>query len=223
MTRKRSDKARDKDKPQSQGSATQDPHAYDGAAENTLESAIGFQVKEYRHRLGITVADLARQAELSLGMLSKIENGQTSPSLTTLQALANALNVPVTALFKRFEAKRDATFVKRGEGLAIERRGTRSGHAYRLLGHSLRSRVMVEPYLITLDENSEVFPLFQHAGIEFIYVLEGEVMYRHADRLYRMEPGDSLYFDADASHGPDELIKTPVRLLSVISYQSAGE
>jgi transcriptional regulator with XRE-family HTH domain len=223
MTRKRSDKARDSRQGQGQGSPSQDPHAYDGAAENTLESAIGFQVKEYRHRLGITVADLARQAELSLGMLSKIENGQTSPSLTTLQALATALNVPVTALFKRFEAKRDATFVKAGTGLAIERRGTRSGHAYHLLGHSLRSRVMVEPYLITLDENSEVFPLFQHAGIEFIYILEGEVMYRHADSLYRMEPGDSLYFDADASHGPDELIKTPVRLLSVISYQSAGE
>lgn len=196
----------------------QDPHNYDGANENTLEASIGYQVKEYRNKLNITVADLARQAGLSLGMLSKIENGQTSPSLSTLQALSTALNVPVTALFKRFEEKRDATFVKSGEGLSIERRGTRAGHAYQLLGHSLNKRISVEPYIITLDEDSEVFPVFQHAGIEFIYILSGQVKYRHADKLYDMGPGDSLYFDPDTPHGPEELIETPVSMLSVISY-----
>ena len=53
---------------------------------------------------------------------------------------------------------------------------------------------------------------------EFVYVLEGEVVYRHADKLYPMKPGDSLFFDADAPHGPEELVKLPIRFLSVISY-----
>lgn len=201
----------------------QNPHAVTGARENRLEVAIGRQVHEYRLKLGMTVADLSRQAGLSAGMLSKIENGQTSPSLATLQALSGALNVPVTAFFRKFEEQRDATFVKAGEGLAIERRGTRAGHQYHLLGHSIGKSLVVEPYMVTLTETSDVFPIFQHAGQEFIYIVEGEVGYRHGDKLYDMRPGDSLFFDADAPHGPEELRKLPIRLLSVIVYSRTGE
>ncbi len=50
-------------------------------------------------------------------------------------------------------------------------------------------------------------------------MLEGEVVYRHADKPYPMRPGDSLFFDADAPHGPDELRRLPIRFLSVISYR----
>lgn len=202
----------------------QDPHALTGARENRLEVAIGRQVREYRTKLGMTVADLGRQAGLSAGMLSKIENGVTSPSLSTLQALSRALNVPVTAFFRKFEEQRDATFVKAGKGLTIERRGTRAGHQYQLLGHTIGNRSLAaEPYLVTLTETSDVFPLFQHAGLEFIYLLEGEVAYRHGDKLYPMRPGDSLFFDADAPHGPEELRRLPIRLLSVIVYSRQGE
>lgn len=198
----------------------QDPHALQGARDNMLEVAIGREVRAFRNKLGITASDLARAADLSLGMLSKIENGVTSASLTTLQHVSKALGVPVTALFRRFEERRDAVFVSAGQGLLIERRGTRAGHQYQLLGHTggLSGAVVVEPYLITLTEESEVFPLFQHGGHELIYMLEGEVVYRHADKLYAMKPGDSLFFDADAPHGPEELVKLPIRFLSVISY-----
>ncbi len=201
----------------------QDPHSTAGARENQLEVAIGRQVREYRVKLGMTVADLARLADLSAGMLSKIENGGTSPSLATLQALSKALNVPVTAFFRKFEEQRDATYVKAGHGLAIERRGTRAGHQYHLLGHSIGKSLVVEPYLVTLTETADVFPIFQHAGQEFIYILEGEVVYRHGDKLYPMGAGDSLFFDADAPHGPEELKKLPIRLLSVITYSRTGE
>jgi transcriptional regulator with XRE-family HTH domain len=200
----------------------QNPHAMEGARENSLEVAIGHQVREFRMKLGMTVADLGRQANLSPGMLSKIENGVTSPSLSTLQSLSRALNVPVTAFFRKFEEQRDATFVKSGQGLLIERRGTRAGHQYHLLGHTIGKTLVVEPYLVTLTEESDVFPLFQHAGLEFIYLLEGSVDYRHSNKLYPMEPGDSLFFDADAPHGPEVLRKLPIRLLSVIVY-SRGE
>lgn len=198
----------------------QDPHALTGSCENLLEVAIGREVHAFRAKLGITVSDLASAAGLSNGMLSKIENGLISPSLTTLQSLSRALGVPVTAFFRRFEEKRGAVFVKAGEGLAIERRGTRNGHQYHLLGHTFdrSSRVVVEPYMITLTAESDVFPLFQHAGLEFLYMLEGEVVYRHADKLYRLQPGDSLFFDADAPHGPEELRQLPIRFLSIISY-----
>ncbi|EKV32021.1 Transcriptional regulator, MerR family [Caenispirillum salinarum AK4] len=189
----------------------------------SLETAIGLQVRELRNRLGMTVVDLARQADLSPGMLSKIENGQTSPSLSTLQNLARALNTPVTALFRKFEEQRDATFVKAGDGLAIDRRGTKAGHDYALLGHSIGKQLAVEPYLITVTEMKEVNPTFQHAGFEFLYLLEGAVDYRHGQKVYEMEPGDSLFFDAEAPHGPEALRRLPIRMLSIMVHQHDTE
>jgi transcriptional regulator with XRE-family HTH domain len=201
----------------------QDPHSLAGKRDSNLEGAIGREVRGFRRKLDMTVAELARQAGLSAGMLSKIENGMTSPSLDTLKALSAALQVPVTAFFRRYEEEREATFVKAGQGLNIERRGTRAGHQYQLLGHSMRRALAVEPYLITLTADSDVFPLFQHEGIEFIYMLEGEVGYRHGHRTYLLSPGDSLFFDADVPHGPDELRKLPIRFLSVITYSRDRE
>jgi len=202
----------------------QDPHGTRDRKEKNLETAIGREVRDCRHRRGHTVADLAAAAGLSVGMLSKIENGVTSPSLTTLQALSEALDMPLTAFFRRFEERREAVHVRAGEAVEIERAGTRAGHQYNLLGHlgANTSGVVVEPYLITLNEASDVFPTFQHPGIELLYILEGEVGYRHGDRSFHLRPGDSLFFDADAAHGPEELISLPIRYLSVISYPQGG-
>jgi transcriptional regulator with XRE-family HTH domain len=196
----------------------QDPHGQSDGDGRLLEKAIGREVHSAREKLGITISELAKSAGISAGMLSKIENGQTSPSLSTLQSLAKALNVPVTSLFKSFDEERDAVHVKAGQGLTIERRGTRAGHQYQLLGHTPSGSLVVEPYLIKLTEQSDVFPIFQHAGLEFIYVLEGEVVYRHGSKTYHLCPGDSIYFDSDAPHGPEELITLPITFLSVITY-----
>lgn len=185
-------------------------------ADNALEQAIGRQVRHFRKQLDMSIADLCSATGLSQGMVSKIENGNTSPSLATLSALSAALNVPVTSLFRAYEQQRDAVYVRAGEGLAIDRRGTRAGHQYQLLGHSMHGEVSVEPYLITLEEGSEVFPLFQHAGIEFLHILSGSMVYRHGSSTYVLNPGDSLFFDADVTHGPDEVVDLPVRFISVM-------
>ncbi len=200
---------------------TQDPHSTrDGDREKVLEVAIGREVRAYRHKQKVTVAELSQMTGLSIGMLSKIENGNTSPSLTTLQTLANALSVPLTSFFRRFEESRQAFHTKSGEGVEIDRAGTRANHQYNLLGHigSNASGVIVEPYLITLSDKADVFPTFQHDGIETIYMLDGEVDYRHGDDIHALKPGDTLFFDADAPHGPEKLVKLPARYLSIISY-----
>ncbi|WP_035366598.1 cupin domain-containing protein, partial [Pseudodonghicola xiamenensis] len=81
--------------------------------------------------------------------------------------------------------------------------------------------VVVEPYLIVLDSESDRFPAFQHEGIELLYFLEGRVSYRHGEMLYLLEPGDALLFDADAPHGPEEILELPARYLSIITYPQA--
>lgn len=198
----------------------QDPHRVREERENVLEVAIGREVRAFRHQSGITIADLSSRTGLSIGMLSKIENGNTSPSLSTLQTLAHAMSVPLTSFFRRFEDVHHAVHTKSGEGVETERRGTRAGHQYNLLGHlgSNTTGVVVEPYLITLTSASDVFPTFQHEGIEFLYMLEGEVGYRHGNQVYPLKPGDTLFFDADAPHGPEILVTLPARYLSIISY-----
>jgi transcriptional regulator with XRE-family HTH domain len=200
----------------------QDPHAVGDAGGRLLEQSIGREVHAFRDRLGLTIAELAKGSGISAGMVSKIENGTISPSLATLQALSRALHVPVTALFRSYEESHQASFVKAGQGLAIERRGTRAGHQYQLLGHAPHGTLAVEPYLITLSEQSDVFPIFQHAGLEFLYMLEGEVVYRHGNKTYTLTAGDSLFFDSQAPHGPDELKVLPIRFLSVICYVREG-
>jgi transcriptional regulator with XRE-family HTH domain len=202
-----------------EGLPYQEPHAAEGGPARILEQVIGRAVKGFREKLGLTISELARAADMSAGMLSKIENGATSPSLSSLQALSRALQVPVTALFKGFEEFQDATFVKAGQGLKIQRRGTRAGHQYELLGHSPHGPVMVEPYIVTLTAKSDVFPIFQHAGLEFLHMLEGVVVYRHGDKTYRMEAGDSLFFDGEAPHGPEDMVQLPIRFICVISYR----
>jgi transcriptional regulator with XRE-family HTH domain len=215
-----SDESADDFAPRLKPAFDQNPHRVRDISERNLEVAIGRAVRGFRRKQGLTVADLASATGLSIGMLSKIENGITSPSLTTLQVLSHAFSTPITAFFRGFEERREVQHVKAGEHIEIERRGTRAGHQYNLLGHigSNASGVVVEPYLITLTEASDTFPTFQHDGIELLYMLEGEVEYRHGDQLFHLKPGDSLFFDADARHGPEVLVKLPARYLSVISY-----
>jgi len=188
-------------------------------APRSLEVAIGAEVRRLRKSLDLTVAELGAAAGVSSGMMSKIENGTISASLATLKSLAASLNVPITRLFSESEERRSCSFVKAGEGARIDRRGTKAGHRYDLLGQSMKGEVVVEPYLITLQDDAVPYTHFRHAGVELIYMLSGKVRYRHGDSAYLMEPGDTLCFDAAARHGPEELIETPMQYLSIIMYQ----
>ncbi len=189
------------------------------ALENrTLERALGVQIRLLRRRLDLSVADLASASGISLGMMSKIENGQISASLKTLQSLAAALSVPISSLFASVEDRQDCSFVPSGQGVNIERRGTKAGHIYQLLGHLLRGDVVIEPYLITLRENAQPHTSFSHEGVELLYMLEGQVDYRHGSEIYALRPGDTMTFDSSAQHGPERLLQHPIRYLSIIIY-----
>lgn len=184
----------------------------------SVEEEIGIAVRRLRKGLDLTVSELCAAAGISVGMLSKIENGTISPSLSTIGALAKALNVSIASLFAESDERRDCSFVRAGQGLRIERRGTKAGHRYDLLGHSLAGEIGVEPFLITLKRDAQPYTNFRHAGVEFLYMLSGKVRYRHADRTYLLEPGDALFFDAAARHGPEDLIEAPMEYLSIIVY-----
>jgi DNA-binding XRE family transcriptional regulator len=183
-----------------------------------LGQVIANHVRSRRLEIGLTVGQLAERTGISKGMLSKIENAQTSPSLTTLERLSSALDMPVTSLFRGLAEERDAVFVKAGSGPEIVRKGTRAGHTYQLLGSLRGPYKRVEPLLVSLVESTEVFPLFQHPGVEMLYMLEGIMEYSYGREHYRMEKGDTLQFEGDIPHGPTRLVKLPIRFLSITIY-----
>lgn len=185
-------------------------------ADNHLETAIGRQVRSLRRSLDLTVVELARLAGLSAGMLSKIENGVTSPSLTTLQALARALNAPVTALFAKYDESSAAVLTRAGDAIEMARRGTRYGYRYFHLGPIGRS-FGVEPFLLEIGSAADPMDAFQHDGWEFLHVLAGRLEWRHGSRQYALGPGDSLSFDGETPHGPSKWIETPIKILLVMT------
>lgn len=195
-----------------------DRNPHEPVDEPDIETAIGRNVRLLRQQLGLTVGETAARVGISKAMMSKIENAQTSCSLSTLALLAKGFDVPVTSLFRGADVERPAAFVKAGTGAHIVRTGSKEGHDYRLLGSLRGEHKRLECLQVTLSAKSQTYPMFQHPGTEFIYLLEGAMDYRHSRSVYRLEPGDSLQFDGEGAHGPVDLIAVPIRFLSVIAF-----
>jgi transcriptional regulator with XRE-family HTH domain len=184
-----------------------------------LAAQVGATVRRLRAAQGLTLAELAGSAAISQAMLSRMERGDVSPSLDTLAQLAAALNTTCAALLRDPDGTAsDAQLVKKGEGLEVVRRGTKRGHTYHLLASDRGPRKAFEPFLVTLTDKSELFPEFEHAGTEMLHILEGSLRYKHGSETYLLKPGDTLSFRGDVPHGPEKLLKTPIRMLSIIIY-----
>jgi transcriptional regulator with XRE-family HTH domain len=180
---------------------------------------LGRTARRLRESRTLTLADVARRAGISSAMLSRLETGRVSPSLETIVALSQALGVTPSALMQRVGADDGgAQLIRAGQGLETVRSGTRRGHTYHLLAAQRGPRKIFEPFLVTLNDRSEVFPGFQHPGIEFIHLLSGVLHYRHGRHTYVLRPGDTLTFSGDIAHGPERLEKVPIRMLSLIIY-----
>jgi len=190
-----------------------------GTAGRAVATELGRLVRRLRDEHSLTLADVASRSDISPAMLSRLETGQTSPSLETLVALAAALGVRPSMLLRDLgDDDESAQHVPAGHGMEVVRRGTKRGHTYHLLAAQRGPRKVFEPFLVTLTDKSELFPSFEHPGTEFIFVLSGRIAYRHGRNTYRLEPGDALTFRGNVPHGPEKLIKVPIRMLSVIMY-----
>jgi len=184
-----------------------------------LDIHVGLALKRARLNEGLRVNDVAKVSGISQGMVSKIENGNTSASLETLSKLCQAVGLPLSRLFSSFEqSQNDVQFIKAGTGMEVAGRGTDKGHKYHLLSYHRGRKKNYDPFLITMDDLSETFPLFSHPGEEMIYLLEGKLDYRYGDQIFEMDPGDCLSFSAETPHGPEKLNQVPIKMLSIINY-----
>ncbi|SFI10894.1 Transcriptional regulator, contains XRE-family HTH domain [Bradyrhizobium sp. Gha] len=203
-------------RPAAKTNAPVDTHQYDSGKRNALALAVGKEIKSLRLSLNMAANQLAEAAGLSNAMLSRIEHGSATPSFTTLASLSAALRVPVSRLFAAHNQPTDYSLVRSGKGINVRRQAHRSGLSYQLLGHLLSGEKYIEPYLVTLTSDCSNNPGFQHTGIEFMYVLEGSMIYRYGDAVMELHHGDTLVFDANFVHGHEKLLTPTVRVLSVV-------
>jgi transcriptional regulator with XRE-family HTH domain len=162
---------------------------------NTADLDVGSRIRSLRKRRGLSLLALSEQSGLSPNAISRIERGENSPTVSSLRRLANGLDVSVIDLFKE-EKIATTIFVKEDN-----RSQTRAaGATIESLGSGLPEQGL-EPIWITIEPGSgSTNDTVTHPGEEFVLCLEGCVEYRVADRLYKLERGDSLFFKAGQPH-----------------------
>lgn len=198
------------------GVDTQEPSADAGLASNSVPMPAGLDVgarlRALREERGLSIRSLAVRSRLAVNTLSLIENGKTSPSVSTLQQLARAMDIPITAFFTIAPSRHSIVFSAAGERPRVEfAQGTLED-----LGTGIAERA-IEPLLITLEPDAgSGDDAIVHTGQEFVYCLAGRIIYTIADKNYTLMPGDSLLFEAHLPHrwhNPDD---TPSRVLLIL-------
>ena len=157
---------------------------------------VGQRLRVLRKARNLSIRSLAKQSGLSVNTLSLIENGKTSPSVSTLRLLAQTMNVSITAFFENEHQDKRIVYQKAGERQQIV---FSQGHMEKL--NEGMPRLGSEPFITKLEPNAnsgETPVVF--AGREFIYCLEGHITYTVEDDTYPLAPGDSLIFDAYMPH-----------------------
>ncbi len=180
---------------------------------------VGQRLKELRQERGMSMRSLARTSGLSTNALSMIERGRTSPSVSTLHKLADALEVPVTAFFRIEPPRQEIVFRK-----ALERRRVafQRGLWEGLGGESFVGRV--EPFMLTLEGGATSGPFGMiHSGHEFVLLIHGQLEYEVEGYRFVFEEGDCLLFAARLRHRWRNPGKTTASVLIVLSGFEAEE
>jgi transcriptional regulator with XRE-family HTH domain len=182
------------------------------AALDKKKISVGQRLREIRASRGLSMKSLAQMSGLNINTLSLIENERTSPSVSTLQQLAQSLQVPVSKFFETDHGSRKLVHQKEGKRPRIT------------FQHSIMEdlapgmpRFGAEPLLVTLEPGagSGRKPIV-HTGREFVYCLDGHIVYKVDNEKYILESGDSLIFDAYLPHHWKNIDPTPSRALLVL-------
>lgn len=185
-------------------------------ANELAEHQIARKIHELRQARNMTLQQVSDAAGLSKGLLSKIENCFVSPPIATLAKLADALEVPIGEFFEWPETESAVVYCPKSKRQNIRGRRTSMNYTYELLVPGRKRRDM-QPTIVSIDGRDHKFGLLDHDGEQFVYMLEGEMMYIVGDKTYSMQPEDSLYFDARVPHGPKLQKNQKARYLVVFS------
>jgi transcriptional regulator with XRE-family HTH domain len=176
---------------------------------------IGLNVRQARKKRDMTLDDIAQRTNLSRGLLSKIENFRTLPSLPVLAAIARSLNIGMGNLVKNVGAETSAPYqlVRANRRVPVKRETSRGFKYATLLARPL-GNIGFESFVLTLEPGAKRKPVSTD-GDEFIFMLRGEIRFIIGKETFRLSAGDVFYFDGHAPHVPMNLTKSSAELLVI--------
>jgi transcriptional regulator with XRE-family HTH domain len=191
--------------------------------EKDITESIAKKIREIRQKQGVTLSDLSRRAVLSKGLLSKIENGRTIPSLPVFMNLAKALNTNPKDFFEgsTFPGGKHYLHLKQREYLPSKKEG-RIGFDYSFIFSQMLSSCWMRVYLLHVKPKSESKPTITD-GYELKFVLHGRCDYHIGSEVLKLEQGDSLYFDASLPHMPVNQSKGDAIMLVIYFIKTDGK
>lgn len=181
--------------------------------EEKLEESLGNRLRELRRQQGLSLRALAEKSGLSANTLSLIENGKTSPSVATLQQIAIALNIPITAFFEVQVNRDPVIYTQKNERASSAFRHGRLEE----LGTGVGNEGL-QPFIVTFDPRSDSGPQpLAHDGNEFVMCLTGRVVYNIIGEEYTLEPGDTLLFSSKMPHTWFNPLEEPSQVVIVMA------
>jgi transcriptional regulator with XRE-family HTH domain len=162
------------------------------------KGALGYAIRTHRKKAGMTLVELAKKADFSISYLSQIERNLLTPSIATLRRVADALAIPAGQLMLKDggQANSPVAVVRRKERKQLAFPG--SSIHYELLTPDMRRRSSL--LWVEAPPGSESGPLFSHEGEDGVVVLKGAIEVEVGSVWHRLEPGDSIYFNAGIPH-----------------------
>lgn len=182
---------------------------------------IGKRIKEIRKKKGLTISNIAGKADLSNGLISRIENGRTIPSLPVLLSIVKVLNVEVPDFFKDIPLSGGKNFIvcRKEEHALIEKEDDARGFEYRSLFGKQLSSVGFEAVLLEVQPGSQREKVETDA-YEFKYLLSGSCTYQIGEDAVLLHEGDALFFDGRIPHVPVNNGTVPARMIVMYFFLS---
>jgi transcriptional regulator with XRE-family HTH domain len=189
---------------------------------NTPSMEVGQRLRELREQRRISMRQLGRLSGISVNALSQIERGQTSPSVSTLYRLVDALGVPITAIFRAEPQQEEIVFRSATQRTKVQfPKGVWEG----LGGEAFVGRV--QPFMLTLESGADSgMQAIVHTGHEFVMCLHGSLEYTVESKKFLLGSGDSLLFAARLRHSwwnPGNIVTNAIIVLSGFeNYENPG-
>lgn len=181
--------------------------------DSELLPRVAKKIKALRSNKNLTLAELSKNSNVSKGLLSKIENSRTIPSLPVFLGIVNALGITLKDFFDGMDLLRgkDYLLIKK-EDQQIIHKEEREGFSYRfLLSQSVPGSSM-EMVLLTVQPGARSKPTITD-GHEVKFILSGQCDYYINEEIIHLDEGDTLYFDASKPHMPVNRSPSPVVML----------
>ncbi|WP_042275806.1 helix-turn-helix domain-containing protein [[Clostridium] dakarense] len=174
---------------------------------------IGEKVKQLRNAKGLTLKELGEKTNLSSGFLSQFERGMTTIAIDSLEDIASIFGVDLSFFFEK-SVKNDSIVIRSYEQNNIQI--LNSHHIYKVLATDIENKSFL-PRLIEIlpNKQEEKISTFNHAGEEFLYILEGVLDLVLDDKEYCLYPGDSIYYSSNKNHNWLNKTNKTVKFLSI--------